>query len=136
MGWRWWTAKVWVAGYGKDGTDSSFLLPTDIDDHPVDLVKPKLCVGDCPKPFSDWQDYIPHYSTKISSAWQVVTAMEETHHWQLETLSDSDAPYWVGITAHGGSGFKPDHYSLALTMPEAICLVALAAKGVGVKKKE
>lgn len=87
---------------------------------------------------TDWY-LIPHYSTAISAAWQVVEKLEEMDFWaQLRTPFDkgaADSFYWCGFTPRLTTGWngRPDHWTNAPTITMAICLAALKCVGVEVE---
>lgn len=66
--------------------------------------------------------YIPHYSTQISAAWEVVEKMKEEYLWEMAWNHALKA--WTCYL--NGEGSKSD------TAPHSICLAALKAKGVEV----
>jgi hypothetical protein len=78
---------------------------------------------------------VPHYSTDIAAAWQIVEMMERRGYWcQMRTpfqAGDGGDGFWAGFTPHGTSGWngRPDHWTDATILPLAICLAALRAVG-------
>lgn len=91
-----------------------------------------------------WYYRGPRYSTSIADAWRVVEKMKEDG-WRW-TICD-DPMYGRGVTVERGDDNNPNNYEgvdvgiqahaldevnagLKMTVPEAICLAALRAKGV------
>lgn len=82
---------------------------------------------------TDWY-LIPHYSTDISAAWQVVNHLLETHEGLVfHTMSPTpDRVNW-----YAGFGVQPPtdevYFANAGTPSMAICLAALKCVGVEIK---
>lgn len=82
-------------------------------------------------PGSSAVDEVPHYSTDIRAAWEVIESMTKRGLWcEMRTpfgADDLDDGYWAGFTPYGTSGWNgiPDHWTSATTLAEAICLAAL-----------
>ena len=75
---------------------------------------------------------VPHFSTDIAAAWQVVEKMSKRGFWcqirnEFEAHGGPDC--WAGFTPHSTTGWNgaPDHWTQADTAPMAICLAALKA---------
>lgn len=73
-----------------------------------------------------------HYSTSITAAEAIINRMRDLGYYcQMRTPfeKDSERDYWAGFTPHSTTGWngKPDHWTRAESLAEAICLAALAA---------
>ena len=68
----------------------------------------------------------------------VIERMESKYHWVIKTPFRLGEKYWAGLTPLGVTGWngKPDYYIEADTLTVAICLAALAAKGVDIENHE
>ena len=82
---------------------------------------------------------LPHFSTNISAAWEVVERLDALGYWfQGRTRFDNEGEHddgcWAGFTPHLTTGWngQPDHYTNAPSMPHAICLAALKAVGIDI----
>lgn len=71
---------------------------------------------------------VPHYSTDIAAAWEVVEKLEELYCFSIRTVRDqSDNKYVAELSPlHSARYTVPDktYYAYAATAPLAICLVA------------
>ena len=75
---------------------------------------------------NDFVFYLPHYSTDIAAAWEVVRVFS-TWPWCFTSSGD---------TFKFDLGYEGERYSaIAETAPMAICLAALKAKGVDVERE-
>lgn len=75
---------------------------------------------------------VPHYSTDISAAWEVVEKINSSKNkWTLNSLrcDPNDGKWQFGDIDRDGSIWPDDKYDSA---PLAICLAALKAVGVEV----
>jgi hypothetical protein len=80
-----------------------------------------------------WVDVppVPHYSTDIAAAWEVVEKMSQKYHWRIQSPFDVGDEWYAGLTPRSVTGWngRPDHYAGAPSAPLAICLAALKAVG-------
>jgi hypothetical protein len=73
-------------------------------------------------------EVIPHYSTGIASAWQVVeSATSWPHEFAIEQVATIDGSMRMEWRARFRDTGEPDDWSYAPTAPLAICLAALKA---------
>lgn len=77
-----------------------------------------------PYEMNAWGNMIPHYSTDIDAAWEVV---EKMHSMRLQT-SIITTEKGVSVTIDEFYCHSPDE-TIAETAPHAICLAALKALG-------
>ena len=80
--------------------------------------------------------YLPHYSTDIAAAWQVVEKME-TEGWDVVVYhggegSTCDMSERSDDDDLGGYVYTQEVGDCGISAPHAICLAALRAKGVEV----
>lgn len=70
---------------------------------------------------------IPHYSTDIAAAWQVVEKLGDKFHCRISTPFFDGRPCFAGFTRKGTTGWngKPDFEASGDTVPAAICRAAL-----------
>lgn len=78
---------------------------------------------------SAWYDYIPHYSTDMAAAWEIVDKLKAIYTFDIDNYSNRDGKWYVEIQgdedAHGCA------HVMAGTAAMAICLAALKLKGIG-----
>lgn len=83
---------------------------------------------------------VPPYTTDIAAAWQVLERMTDPSRddqctFQMRRITDWDDPTW-GYDVRFGRKYdptrQPDRIAWAHTAPEAICIAALKAVGIGV----
>lgn len=85
-------------------------------------------------------DVAPYYSTNIAAAWEVVEKLYADGYWaELQTPwnepgGEANQGHSCGFTPFLTTGWNgvPDHWTPAPTMPLAICLAALKAKGIDI----
>lgn len=78
---------------------------------------------------ADWDRDLPHYSTSIADAFQVVQAIEKRGFWmELKSPFDSDSPWFAGFTPHSTTGWNglADFVGSGNNPAHAICVAALA----------
>lgn len=91
---------------------------------PTDPCEWEAWQGIPPEPEHGWRTALPHYSTSIADAWQVVEWLAEHH--------DGFVSVGVRSVDWGESGDYYDHFAHTTSgesAPHAICLAALAAVG-------
>lgn len=73
---------------------------------------------------------LPHYSTDIKAAWEIVEKIAETHHWEIKSPFYSGYKWFVGMSPHNCTGWngRPDFQASAETAQLAICRAALLCK--------
>lgn len=137
----------WEPAFCPEGTWC--FIPAEHDDYANQPVFVDCCDGDHSDCDSDFLgekrffertghghsccDVVPCYSSEVSAAFSVVERMRELGWWcQMRTPwggDDEGDGYWAGFTPQGVTGWngRPDHWTKADTMPEAICRAALEA---------
>jgi hypothetical protein len=88
-----------------------------------------------PMTYEQWSTLaLPHYSTDIAAAWEVVEKLSESFEWVLESPTNREEGFtctFFGTEADAG-WMPPPGRAVAETVSKAICLAALMAVGVGV----
>lgn len=75
-------------------------------------------------------DAIPHYSTDIAAAWEVVEKLCDESIPENEQYSVVVSPYWCEFEHRIYQGEPDAFHAYADTAPLAICLAALKAKNI------
>ncbi len=119
------------------GRELDALIAQQIFGYTLDYEFADICDGPIVKELHDQYDewgILPHYSTEMGDAWEIVGEMEQRGYWcQMRTPfqapPDGDG-HWAGFTPHGTSGWngRPDHWTSAETLPLAICRAALCTQ--------
>ena len=108
----------------------------------VSLIDPKRLVAETMVVVDDPEQYIPHkmahyqvqpFTTDLSTAWDLVDELETDGFWfslvrRTEHVQDPD-PTWVASFRCVWGGTRGDYEAMGDTVPLAICIASLRAKG-------
>ncbi len=128
MGWR------WVEHGGFD-----WIVPPDVVPDIAFFMWGHRIHDDKPQFSGEFENVLPHHSTDIAAAWKVVEAMRAAG-WRLHIQDASSRgnskskdelgrPYWSAELER----YEHCEYGYGPTVPRAICIAALRAKGVNVE---